>query len=107
MALLELTDQNFKDEIAKHEGYVLVDFWAEWCGPCKALKPVLESIADEYKAKNIIIASMDVQTHMETATEFMIRALPTLMLFKNGDVVDTKMGALSEPDLRAWLDNLA
>jgi len=83
---------------------VLVDFWAEWCGPCKVLGPVLEKLADEYGGQ-FILAKVNVDENQEIASKYGIRGIPTLMLFRNGAVVATKVGALSKSQLTAFLDN--
>ncbi len=90
--LLEVTDDNFEAEIVKSDIPVMVDFWAEWCGPCKMVGPVVEELSKEYAGK-IKIGKMDVDKNRETPAKFGIRSIPTLMLFKNGELAQTIIGA--------------
>jgi thioredoxin 1 len=90
--VLEVTDQTFEEEIINSDKPVMVDFWAEWCGPCKMVSPVVEELANQYKGK-IKVASMDVDRNRNTPARFGIRSIPTLILFKGGDVVQTIVGA--------------
>lgn len=90
--LLEITDDSFDTEIMKSDIPVLVDFWAEWCGPCKMVGPVVEELAKEYEGK-VKIAKMDVDNNRETPAKFGIRSIPTLIFFKSGEVVQTIIGA--------------
>ena len=98
-----ISDDNFEAEVLQDSTPVLVDFWAQWCGPCKAIAPVLEEIAGEYNGK-VKIAKMDVDANPDTPAKFGVRGIPTLMLFKNGAMVQTKVGALSKSQLVAFLD---
>ena len=99
-----ITDDSFEPEVLKSEVPVLVDYWAEWCGPCKMIAPVLEQVAKEYGGK-IKIAKMNVDENQATPAKFGIRGIPTLMLFKNGNVEATKVGALNKSQLTAFLDS--
>ncbi len=99
-----VTDSTFDPEVLKSELPVLVDYWAEWCGPCKAIAPMLEEIAKDYGGK-IKIAKLNVDENSATATKYGIRGIPTLMLFKAGDVAAQKIGALSKSQLTAFLDS--
>ena len=101
---LKFTDANFDDEVIKSDKPVLVDFWAEWCGPCKAIAPMLDDIAGEYKGK-IRIAKLNVDENPRTAQRFNVRSIPTLILFKSGQVQGQKVGAPRKPDLVAFLDS--
>ena len=101
---LELTDANFEQVVLKSDKPVLVDFWAEWCGPCKAIAPVLEELAKEYSGK-LKIAKVDVDSNTEIPKKYNIRGIPTLMLFKNGNMEAMKVGAMSKSQLTAFLDS--
>jgi|TARA_B100001105_G_C22248636_1_gene381542 thioredoxin 1 len=98
-----VTDSSFEEEVINSSQPVLVDFWAEWCGPCKAVAPVLDEIAEEYDGK-IIIAKLNVDENDQTPPKYGIRGIPTMLLFKDGVVEATKMGALSKAELSAFID---
>jgi thioredoxin 1 len=100
----QVTDSTFDPEVLKSDLPVLVDYWAEWCGPCKAIAPMLEEIAKDYGGK-VKIAKLNVDENSATATKYGIRGIPTLMLFKAGDVAAQKIGALSKSQLTAFLDS--
>ena len=97
-AILEVTDQNFDQEVLKSDQPVIIDFWAAWCGPCKALAPVVDEIAKQYQGK-IKVGKMDVDEHQQVPQQFGIRSIPTLLLFKGGRVVDTIVGAVPKSKL--------
>lgn len=99
-----LTNDNFETVLKDAATPVLVDFWAEWCGPCKTIAPVLEELATEY-AGRLTIAKLNVDDHREATEKFNIRGIPTLILFKNGEAEATKVGALSKSQLAAFLDS--
>lgn len=101
--IVYVTDDSFDQEVLKAQGPVLVDYWAEWCGPCKMIGPVLEEIANEYAGK-IKIAKLNIDENPGTPPKYGIRGIPTLMLFKNGNVEATKVGALSKSQLSAFID---
>jgi thioredoxin 1 len=103
-AIQHVTDDNFGAEVLQSEVPVLVDYWAEWCGPCKSIAPVLEAVAKEYDGR-LKIAKINVDENQSTPAKFGIRGIPTLMLFKNGNVEATKVGALSKSQLTAFLDS--
>ncbi|MDY6881344.1 MAG: thioredoxin [Desulfatiglans sp.] len=103
--VLKVTDDTFEEEITKSDIPAMVDFWAEWCGPCKMVSPIVEELAKEYKGK-IKIASMDVDGNRETPGKFGIRNIPTLMFFKGGDVVKTIVGAQPKSSLDEELKKL-
>ncbi len=98
-----ITDDTFEELVLKSETPVLVDYWAEWCGPCKAIAPVLDELAPEYAGK-VKIVKMNMDENPNTPPKYGIRSIPTLMIFKNGTVEDTKLGALSKAQLAEFLD---
>lgn len=102
--VLSVGDNTFEAEVLRSPIPVLVDFWAEWCGPCKMLAPILESVVDDYAGK-IKIVKLNVDEHPETAPKFGIRGIPTLILFKDGEVLTTKVGALSKSQLTDFLNS--
>ena len=99
-----LTKDNFDSVIKDAQTPVLVDFWAEWCGPCKTIAPVLEELASEYSGR-VVIAKLNVDDQRDAAEKFNIRGIPTLILFKNGELEATKVGALSKSQLAAFIDS--
>ncbi len=101
--IVHVTDDSFDQEVLKSDKPVLVDFWAEWCGPCKMIAPILDEIATEYDGR-IKVAKLDIDDNPQTPPKYGIRGIPTLMLFKNGEVEATKVGALSKSQLTAFLD---
>ncbi|AFK62422.1 MAG: thioredoxin [Advenella sp.] len=97
------TEKTFEAEVLKSELPVLVDYWAPWCGPCKAIAPLLEEASRDYEGR-IQVVKVDVQDHPEVAAKFGIRGIPTLMLFKNGEAVATKVGAVNKTQLTGFID---
>ncbi len=102
--ILAITDDSFGDKVLNSDKPVLIDYWAEWCGPCKMLTPALEAIAEEY-ADKLIVAKLNIDENPGTPPKYGIRGIPTLMLFKDGNVEATKVGALSKAQLSAFIDS--
>ncbi|MFT6430018.1 MAG: thioredoxin 1 [Halopseudomonas sp.] len=102
--IVHVTDSSFESEVLKADGPVLVDYWAEWCGPCKMIAPVLDEIAKEYQGK-LKIAKLNIDENADTPPKYGVRGIPTLMLFKDGNIEATKVGALSKSQLAAFLDS--
>ncbi|GIX21853.1 MAG: thioredoxin [Gammaproteobacteria bacterium] len=102
--IVQVSDETFEQEVLKSDMPVLVDFWAEWCGPCKMIAPILDELAEAYAGK-VKIAKLNVDENPETPPKYGIRGIPTLMLFKNGNVEATKVGALSKSQLSAFIDS--
>lgn len=104
MATKAVTDLSFQQDVLDSDKPVLVDFWAEWCGPCKMIAPILDEIASEYAGK-LKVAKVNIDDNQATPAKFGIRGIPTLMIFKNGNVEATKVGALSKGQLAAFIDS--
>lgn len=102
--IIQLSDDNFEQEVLQSAEPVLVDYWAEWCGPCKMIAPILNEIADEYNGK-IRVAKLNIDDNPQTPPKYGIRGIPTLMLFKGGNVEATKVGAVSKSQLTAFIDS--
>lgn len=101
--ILALSDEKFEADVLKASGPVLVDFWAEWCGPCKMIAPILEEIADNYEGK-LTVGKLNVEENNETPPKYNIRSIPALLLFKDGALAATKVGALSKSQLKEFID---
>ncbi len=102
--LIHVTDSSFEQDVLKADKPVIVDFWAEWCGPCKVIAPILDELAGGYKDK-MIVAKIDIDQNQEMPVKYGVRGIPTLILFHNGDVVATKVGAASKSQLEAFIDS--
>ena len=102
--IIHVTDSSFEADVLKNSTPVLVDFWAEWCGPCKMIAPILDQIATEYAGK-VVIAKMNVDENPKTPMKFNVRGIPTLILFKNGQAEGQKIGAVRRADVAAFLDS--
>lgn len=103
-AIKTFTDANFEAEVLKANKLVLVDFWAEWCGPCRALTPILEEVAASY-GDEVIFGKINVDENPQTPAKYSVLSIPTLILFKNGQVEATKMGLVTKPHLSAFIDS--
>ena len=100
---LEITDSNFNDVISKNKT-VLVDFWAEWCGPCRIIGPIIEELANEYEGK-AIIGKLDVDSNQESSVKYGVRSIPTILTFKDGEIVDRQVGAVPKETLTNVIDS--
>jgi len=103
-SVLHVTDSNFDELVLKSGTPVLVDYWAEWCGPCKMIAPVLDEISQEYSGK-ITVAKLNIDDNPATPSHYGVRGIPTLMLFKDGDIEATKVGALTKSQLAQFIDD--
>jgi len=102
--IVHLTDDTFEAEVVNADGPVLVDYWADWCGPCKMIAPILDEVASEYGSK-VKVAKLNIDENPATPPKYGIRGIPTLMLFKGGNVEATKVGAVSKSQLTAFIDS--
>jgi len=102
--IVHISDESFEEEVLKSERPVLIDYWAEWCGPCKMIAPVLDEIATEYSDR-LKVVKLNIDDNPQTPPKYGIRGIPTLMVFKDGQVEATKVGAVSKAQLTAFLDD--
>ena len=100
---LEFTDSNFQSEVLDSGQVTVVDFWAQWCGPCRAIAPIIEELADEY-AGTVQVGKVDVDTNQELAMQYSIRSIPTILILKNGDVVEKHVGAITKNALQSKIE---
>lgn len=101
--VLHVSDSEFNETVIKASGPVLVDYWAEWCGPCKMIAPILDAVAQEYAGK-LTVVKINIDDNQQTPQHYGVRGIPTLMLFKDGEVEATKVGALTKPELVKFID---
>ena len=102
MATINTTDEKFDEQVLKNEKPVLVDFWAEWCGPCKMVGPILEEISDEM-SNDIVIAKHNIDSEPNAPTKYGVRGIPTMLLFKGGELKATKVGATTKSNIISWI----
>ena len=102
MSVVHVSDEVFSQEVLDHEGLVLVDFWAQWCGPCRAIGPLLDQLAEKYGDK-LKVCKVDIDKNPEAPSQYGVRSIPTLMLFQKGQNVSQQVGALPLPALESWL----
>ena len=100
--IIPVTDDNFEQEVEKHDGLAIVDFWATWCGPCRTIAPILDQLATEYEGK-VKVTKLDVDANIKTGSRFNVRSIPTLLFFKGGRVVDQIIGAVQRPVIEGKL----
>jgi thioredoxin 1 len=101
--IVYLSDDSFENDVLKSELPILVDFWAEWCGPCKMIAPILNDVAEEYAGK-LVVAKLNVDQNNVSPAKYGVRGIPTLLMFKGGELVATKVGALSKTQLKEFID---
>lgn len=102
---IAVTDSSFQDDVLNSSSPVIVDYWAEWCGPCKMIAPILDEVAGEYEGK-LTVAKINIDENQETPQKYAVRGIPTLMIFKDGEVIGTKVGAMSKSQLSAFIDSV-
>ena len=103
MAPVKVTDQSFQSDVLDSKTPVMVDFWAEWCGPCRQIAPALEELATEYEGK-LTVAKVNIDENPQVLTKYGVRGIPTLMIFQNGQVAATKVGALPKNKIKEWIE---
>jgi len=103
-SIIHVTDSSFEEDVLTSETPVMVDYWAEWCGPCKMIAPILDEIADDY-ADRLTVAKINIDANPQTPQRYAVRGIPTLMIFTGGEVIGTKVGAASKQPLSAFIDS--
>jgi len=104
MSIIHISDDDFDKEVIQSKMPILLDFWAEWCGPCKQIAPILDEISDEMKDE-IIISKMNIDQNQETPQKYGVRGIPTLMIFQDGQLIDTKVGSMSKDLIKNWINS--
>ena len=105
MAVLNVNDSDFDEKVLNNKNIVLCDFWAEWCGPCKQISPILEELSAELQEDKITIAKVNIDENPEVPSKYGIMSIPTLLLFKDGKVVSTQVGVQQKSELKAWIES--
>jgi len=103
--IVHVSDSTFEEQVLNSKTPVLVDYWAEWCGPCKMIAPILDEISDEYTDR-LTVAKINIDENQSTPQKYAVRGIPTLMIFKNGEIAGTKVGAMSKSQLSAFIDSV-
>ena len=103
--IIHVSDSTFEEQVLNSAKPVLVDYWAAWCGPCKMIAPILDEISDEY-ADKLTVAKINIDENQQTPQKYAVRGIPTLMIFKNGEIAGTKVGAMSKSQLSAFIDSV-
>lgn len=106
MSSTAVNDENFESEVLKADGPVVVDFWAEWCGPCKTLSPIIDELATEMKDK-VKIVKVNIDEAPDAPSKYGVRGIPTLIIFKDGEIVDTRVGGMPKSQLAEWIEGAA
>lgn len=106
MSSVNVSDADFEKEVLNADQPVMVDFWAEWCGPCKALSPIVDEVANEVAGKMKVV-KVNIDENPNSPTKYGVRGIPTLMVFKGGELIDTKVGGMSKTDLSNWLNSIS
>ena len=106
MSSVNVSDADFENEVLNSDQPVMVDFWAEWCGPCKALSPIVDEVANEVAGKMKVV-KVNIDENPNSPTKYGVRGIPTLMVFKGGELIDTKVGGMSKTDLSNWLSSIS
>ena len=104
MAILNISDSDFDEKVLNDKNIVLCDFWAEWCGPCKQISPILEELSEELQENKITIAKVNIDENPETPSKYGIMSIPTLLLFKEGKLVSTQVGLQQKNELKSWIE---
>ena len=105
MAVLNVDDSDFDEKVLNNKKIVLCDFWAEWCGPCKQISPILEELSEELQKDKITIVKVNIDDNPETPSKYGVMSIPTLLLFKEGKLISTQVGLQQKNELKAWIDN--
>ena len=103
-AVVQVSDSDFAEKIEETDGLALVDFWAEWCGPCRIVAPIVEQLADEYEEQGVRVGKLDVDSNPQTASRFGVRSIPSILFFKDGEHVDTVIGAVPKDHLKQKIE---